>query len=528
MDLYCGWETRIPTGACMRKRRIQQISVAIVLLYLMGSLFFAQVRPLDGDEGYYASAIRLVSEGKTPYQDFFYPQSPLLPYIYSPAYLIAGSSIIGLRFESAILGTLGLIFWGLFLALRYRWQMKPLLAGLILLAVNPHLLSWNLTVKSFALANLALLIFFWAWQRSQVENQWRDHLVMGLSLGILVSTRMLYAPWVGFVLVFLLVPVPAFRPSNLGSLGPSRTGALVAGLLVGLLPTLILALKDFDSFVFNNFTYHSLKSMPLDLGIGPVSRIVRLDALSEVLKNSFFQNPVLVLLLALSLWGVLALIHQRKEQSTAFLILAAGGFLVHLGASLIPFPTHVQYFTAPMVPLLLPLAMAGLLSLDRMIPGPVIWFVLLLGTTLAANDLLIRRVGMNQDPQWSLENLAKVTREIEARTQPEDEVFAFWSGYTFESGRRYSPGMENHFAIGISERLTLAEKEKYKVAGKESLLKMFQQARPEMIISGTWMNSMATGLHQDQMRGILQPIKTNYDIVAVVGEVKLAQRKMNR
>jgi hypothetical protein len=44
-------------------------------------LFVARHRLIDGDEGFYLLAARLVLQHKTPYLDFFYPQAPLLPYV---------------------------------------------------------------------------------------------------------------------------------------------------------------------------------------------------------------------------------------------------------------------------------------------------------------------------------------------------------------------------------------------------------------------------------------------------------------
>jgi hypothetical protein len=44
--------------------------------------FVAQRRFIDGDEGFYLLASRLVLEHKAPYLDFLYTQAPLLPYAY--------------------------------------------------------------------------------------------------------------------------------------------------------------------------------------------------------------------------------------------------------------------------------------------------------------------------------------------------------------------------------------------------------------------------------------------------------------
>jgi hypothetical protein len=510
----------------MQKIPIQRALWAVLLLYLLGSLAFSQFRPIDGDEGYYASAARLVAEGQSPYLDFFYPQAPLLPFIYAPAYKVAGSSIVGLRAWSAILGSLALFVWGLFLRQRFPGQFKPILAGLLLLALNPHFLIWNLTIKSFALANLSVLVFLWAWEEGRASEKRRCFFVMGLALGILLGVRMLYGPWVVFVLLLLSWLTWAPRRWGGGSLHRRQMVFVGTGLVVGLLPTLILAARNFDAFVFNNFVYHALRSSPLDTGVEPLGWPTRWDIQAQVLKESFILNPSQAFLLVLAAWGFIVMIRTKNiDRPVRLLALAGGGFLVHLAASLVPYPTHAQYFTAPMVPILLPLGLFGLLHLDRKLPGPGIWVVLLLGVALSANDLLVRHPGMNMNKEWSLESLAAVTREIEDHTGPEDMVLSFWSGYTFESGRRFAPGMENHFAIGISERLTVEEKLKYHIAGKESLMLMFQQGIPELVVSGTWMNSLATGLHQEQMWMILQPIKAHYDIVSVVGEVKIAKKK---
>ncbi len=68
-----------------------RILISLFLLaFAAGTLALSRVRPIDGDEGYYATAARLVSEGRTPYLDFFYPQMPLLPYVYAPAFKVVG------------------------------------------------------------------------------------------------------------------------------------------------------------------------------------------------------------------------------------------------------------------------------------------------------------------------------------------------------------------------------------------------------------------------------------------------------
>lgn len=54
----------------------------VALLY--GAVFvpMGMFRLVDGDEGAYLLAARLVMEGKLLYHDFFYAQTPVIPYLY--------------------------------------------------------------------------------------------------------------------------------------------------------------------------------------------------------------------------------------------------------------------------------------------------------------------------------------------------------------------------------------------------------------------------------------------------------------
>ncbi len=52
-----------------------------LFLLVLLLLFFLQIsssRLVAGDEGFYTLATKLVSQGRVPYKDFFYPQMPLL------------------------------------------------------------------------------------------------------------------------------------------------------------------------------------------------------------------------------------------------------------------------------------------------------------------------------------------------------------------------------------------------------------------------------------------------------------------
>src|SRR5258708_27183994 len=84
--------------------------VPVLLLQLAVFLPVARYRLIDGDEGFYLMASRLVFEHRVPYRDFFFTQMPLLPYIYGLWMRAIGTSWVSARMLSglltALLGTL--------------------------------------------------------------------------------------------------------------------------------------------------------------------------------------------------------------------------------------------------------------------------------------------------------------------------------------------------------------------------------------------------------------------------------------
>src|SRR5689334_11737193 len=78
----------------------------LVIVFASELFFFTAVawhRFVDGDEGFYLLASRLVLEHKKPYVDFFYTQAPLLPYVYGIWDKLAGVTWTSAKLLSALL-----------------------------------------------------------------------------------------------------------------------------------------------------------------------------------------------------------------------------------------------------------------------------------------------------------------------------------------------------------------------------------------------------------------------------------------
>lgn len=512
----------------MNSRRLSWVMLLIVIVYVIGLSAFSQNRPLDGDEGYYATAARLVADGQTPYKDFFYPQMPYFPYIYAPVYKVVGASIVGLRWLSVVFSVLALVFWGLLLRARYADRPLIALVGLLIVALDPNLLSWNVTVKTYALTNMGVFAVIWA-----LDCGLRKHRIFwfagaGLAAGLVVGTRLMYLPWAGAT--FLAYVWLAGRHEKT-RISPRPAAAAVVGFLVALLPVVSFVSADRDRFWFNNYVYHNLRFSPLDNVADPSGlHLPQIEAALNIWSRAILQNYYLLLVILLAFVGWL---FMRGRVATPESVLARAfgvGALVHMLVCLLPDPTHVQYFTSSLAPMLALLVVAAIENCDQFAAKSkrlvsAVAGVLVLCLTLATVELRVGQNSINWDEVWSLEHQAAVKENIMSRTEPGDIVLAFWSGYVFESEREYVFGMENHFAIGVSERLNLVEMVDYRIAGKDMILKAILTKAPKVVVLGAWMHEMDTTLEQSDLPLILKELQANYEIDWMLGETKVMVRR---
>jgi hypothetical protein len=148
------------------------VVISTSLIYFAGLFYYAAHRPLDGDEGFYTTAARLVWEGKTPYKDFFFQQAPLLPYIYSWIWAVHPRSLVAMRMFSALCGGMEVLLLGLALLAAKRLPTKVALAAFAAVLLNPYSVSWNVVVLHcrISIGNLRLRTFaIWSTDTGRVS-----------------------------------------------------------------------------------------------------------------------------------------------------------------------------------------------------------------------------------------------------------------------------------------------------------------------------------------------------------------------
>ncbi|MCP4571017.1 MAG: hypothetical protein GY838_01570 [bacterium] len=490
----------------------------LLLAVAAAALAAAWWRPIDGDEGYYAAAAGLVAQGQTPYTDFFYPQAPLLPALYAPVVKAAGPGLRPLRGLSAILLVATAVIWWRYLACRYRQALWLVVLGTAYVALQPHVLSWSVTVKTYALTGLLVTV---AWMSLAGGLAGRRRILAlagaGLALGLAGSVRLLFAP-LGPVVVLALAVTGRRVGERPGQW--LRDAALVAGgWALGSLPLLVCYLRDPAAFVFDNLRYHEIRFSELRNRYPEPGLARRAAASLAGLAGILVRDPFQLVQFALI--GAGAWLARRTGGAEGrFLAVVGAATLVYVLFCLAPDPVYAQYFGAPLASLALPLIMVTLLHLGgtrwerrAVVAGALV--------VLGAGVFFVGRPGMDDDPAWSFENYHAVAAEIRSHSEQDDVVFSLWPGYVFESGRRFVPGMENHFAIGVSAGLGGADRTLFRIPNHRSVTAALKTRTPRMAVFGTWTHEIDLALDNPQMGLLLGTVQENYEVVKEFGSTSV-------
>jgi len=463
-------------------RTAKLLVVPVVLLQLCFFLFVARHRLIDGDEGFYLLASRLVLEHKVPYLDFFYTQAPLLPYAYALWIKFTGVSWISARMLPGLLTTLlGLMIYQHVCRETQKWAAG--IAAVILFASSTLVLAWLPIVKTFSVAVLFLFCAYVIVSRLSVTSPRWLIAVAGLSFGLSVDTRSY---------VVALAPVFLwwiFRHTETRS----RLGHLawfLGGFIIGIAPSLYLFAASPDLFMFNNLGYHAMRS---DGGLfGDVRsklHVVRMLLFGP--EDDGFQCTILAVV---SFVGIFLLRLRRGASLFAFLLALVLGFV-----SILPSPPLVQYYSMCM-PFLV---VAAVCVVSDYLASPskharrtaVLACLVLLAGFIVPSVLSLRRylltgwgvIGIKNTadaPNWTLDRVSAVSKAIDQVTLPKEEIASFWPGYIFESHADPYPGFENNFGFIVAQKLTPDQRAQYRIIYLEEVEADFGAHTPRVAVVG--------------------------------------------
>jgi Dolichyl-phosphate-mannose-protein mannosyltransferase len=488
------------------------------LLYLLGLLYYAQVRPLDGDEGYYTTAARLVWEGKVPYKDFAYQQGILLPYIYSWIWSVHPRSLVAMRFLSAACGAIAVLLWGLWLVSSRRFSPTVALATFAVILLNPYWVWWNIAVKTFAVSNLLVSVTMICLYFALQSQGPRWYFTAGLALGACASARGLYAPLVPLVLAWLLQVEWRARSRRFAG-----SAAFLPGAACGVLPMILSFASDPHAFIFNNVSYRSLLS-PHETFRRSVH--VYLDNLASLLHHTYF---VVTILLALA--GIFSLLKLRRRpelpynrQDYRYFQLAILMLGVYVATASIPFPVYDQYFSSPLLPFLVFFIAEGLRVSLRFRTLTLFLLVVILPI------LFLRGIkGESEEYAFTrnlqLASFRQIKQVLESNSRPDDVVLSIWPGYVFESGRRYFPGSENQFSYDVASKISPDARARYHLLSGAEVINAISSHDFDIFISSAnryYLDATMSPIERQRMRDALN---SNYALVGKYDGVEIYRRR---
>ena len=453
----------------------------VFLFLLCFFLFVARHRFVDGDEGFYVLASRLVLQHKTPYLDFFYNQTPLLPYAYGLWIRLFGISWFSARSFSAILTTiLGLLIYKQVCHETRRWIFG--LVAVVLYASSTFIFGWFTVVKTFSLA--AVLLFGTYVMVSRLLPASPGWLVAlaGLLFGLSVDTR---AFVVGLAPIFLWW---IFRDSEPAS-GIARTLWFLGGFTIGMVPSLYLFAASPDLFLFNNLRFHGIRSNAGLIG----SWRQKMHIARILLFGSEDNGLQFSIVWAGSLGAIVGLRMRSDAAPLAFLIALVLGFI-----SILPTPTFVQYFCMCM-PFLIVAAVCGTSEYISSLRGArpkriaVVCGVAVLTIFVASSHPSFRRYlvtgdrvsalyGTNDAENWTLDTVSTVSQAIDQLAAHNEQIASFWPGYVFASKASPYPGFENHISRIVSNKLTAQQRAKYHIISEPDIAAGFAAHTPRIAV----------------------------------------------
>lgn len=479
LDASMRW-TRGAGETCLRPA-----GIALGLLGVLAPM--AVFRLVDADEGTFVLAARLVMEGALPHHDFFYPYTPLLPYVYGGWRMIAGESWYAARALSVVL-TAGIGVLVYVHAARVSGRTVVGAIAVTLWCFHGFTLGWLPLVKTYTLSTFLLVGAV-----VLLDGRWRKgwaQLAAGGLIGLAIGTRF----YVGVVAAVLLLYTMRAAEGTRDRVESALRLAL--GVAVALAPNAAFALAGPDHFLFNVVGVHAIRSEWGLIGNLAQKAEVALTLVAPTGREgaASFQFTVL-----LALTGVLVVARWRRGEPIP---VAAPVAAVLAAASFAPTPVHAQYFCA-VVPFLGVTAALGLHEMGRLRSvQPALSSVRPLATAVVVlyvgaggieayrytvDGMQVPGVVSSADaPNWRIVNIEAVTREMEAQARTVDgRVLSWWPGYFGSTRLRPVPRLENHNGLDFAERLG-DRAEHYRFMSETEMRSLLSAREVEVVVLGNW------------------------------------------
>ena len=502
---YLSWMKVTGTLTTFRSLGLLTLFVAFAAF----TLWMGQNRLIARDEGFYLYAARLVQEGFLPYRDFFFPQTPLSPMVYSAWFDLVGTGWKEARVFASLLTILSGAL--LFLLAQKVYGRVTAVCSLVLFGLSVGVEAWLPTAQTnafsvfFLLASLVAMVVY------------RNMVLAGAIFGLAVASRLTVAP-LGVVLLLEL-----FRYSTPSTWKRNLTWFAIGG-SVSVAMTALIFFLDPENFISHNLEYHFERTgmSPEQIQKQLIKVLSVLFGASEGVGLGGFQFQFVLYA------GIVGLVLALKESVrrllevgavpaifaiNPFLFSAATLFFVHT----LPEPTYVQYFCLVLVFMIPPAAKvlvdcAKILEkrVNRTLATSMVALVLVAYGAAGLPDYRrfvltgdgVIGVGNTNREAWRMNTVSRVSRAVDSISDTSTGfIFASWPGYCVETKLRVLPGIESQFGPQWARNGNLSkdEQNRRKVLSWDRALKRVRKgtARVAVIFLGRGRtNNLEQGLRE--------------------------------
>ena len=226
----------------------------VVMIFAVLLLIYSQTMAFVWDEGFHLLAAQLISNGRTPYIDFCFPQTLLNAY-WNALLMHAAGQNWRVTHVAAALEVAGAVFlMADFVLARFpypAWRFPCALVTALLMACNPVVVQFGPIGQAYGLSLLLVTAGFRAMVAAVRNPRAAQIFAGGLLAGASAGSTLLTAPAVPIMLVW------AWLYNAAGS-RVTKAIAFVAGCLVAFLPEIILLVRAPAQTFFNVVHYQAI------------------------------------------------------------------------------------------------------------------------------------------------------------------------------------------------------------------------------------------------------------------------------
>jgi hypothetical protein len=442
-------------------RRLRGYLLAVAILLAAGLIWYSTTVGFVWDEGFHLLAAKFISQGRSPYIDFCFPQPPLNAYFNAALFALFGTSWRVTHVFASLFLAASAYLSAEFVLVRFNitgWRWPCVLLAALFTGLNEIVVQFGPIAQAYAISMFCSLIAFRVTVASVGHRTWFLSLLAGMGSGAAAASTLLMAPVAPVLLGWLLI-------YNKEGSRSKKMAAFVFGNIIPFLPVLALFVKAPRQTFFNVVQYQALFRR---VNWGDV------NAHDFDVFTAWIDSVPTFLLVFSAAFGLFFVAKksgwERRQKAEYYLAAALASTLtVYIAAA---HPTFQRYFIGAIPFFSIPAAVGFFFVASRLWDAPrPFWPVCLTSSVLllAAGKMIF---DTRDSTTWATYD--EISAKIAKVTPPGAQFFADEQVF-FLLGKTPMPGME--FSYSHKLNLSPAEEKLYHIVSEKEVNAMVKAGK---------------------------------------------------